>query len=105
VLHQNGDHVAPKVAETAFAVDAKALGDYVGVYSFGAHGDFVFTLKDGNLFGQLASQPAFQIYPSAKDMFFYKVVDAQLAFERDAAGKVIAVVLHQNGHDTRAPKK
>lgn len=105
VLHQNGDHVAPKVTETAFAVDAKTLGDYVGVYSFGAHGDFVFTLKDDALFAKLATQPAFQVFPSAKDKFFYKVVDAQLTFERDAAGKVIAVVLHQNGHDTRAPKK
>ena len=54
---------------------------------------------------QLATQPAFQVYPSAKDKFFYKVVDARLTFERDAAGKVIAVVLHQNEHDTRAPKK
>jgi serine-type D-Ala-D-Ala carboxypeptidase/endopeptidase len=105
VLHQNGDHVAPKVTDTAFSVDAKTLRDYVGVYSFGAHGDFVFTLKDGQLFAQLATQSAFQVYPGGKDAFFYKVVDAQLSFERDGAGKVIAVVLHQNGHDTRAPKK
>jgi D-alanyl-D-alanine-carboxypeptidase/D-alanyl-D-alanine-endopeptidase len=42
---------------------------------------------------------------SAKDEFFYKVVDAQLSFHRDATGKVAAVVLHQNGLDMRAPKK
>jgi CubicO group peptidase (beta-lactamase class C family) len=105
VLHQNGDHVAPKLTDAAFAVDAKTLGEYAGVYSLGSFGDFVFTLKDGQLFAQLATQPAFPVYPSAKDKFFYKVVDAQLGFERDGAGKVIAVVLHQNGHDTRAPKK
>jgi len=105
VLHQGADYVAPKVAEAAFAVDAKTLGEYAGVYSLGAFGDFIVTVKDGQLIAQLATQPAFQVYPSAKDKFFYKVVDAQLSFERDAAGKVIAVVLHQNGHDTRAPKK
>jgi serine-type D-Ala-D-Ala carboxypeptidase/endopeptidase len=32
------------------------------------------------------------------------VVDAQLAFETDASGKVAAVVLHQNGIDQRAPR-
>ena len=106
VLHQNGDHVAPKVTDQSeMAVAAKDLADYAGVYSLGSHGDFVFTVKDGQLIAQLANQPAFQVYPSAKDKFFYKVVDAQLTFERDATGKVIAVVLHQNGHDTRVPKK
>jgi hypothetical protein len=33
------------------------------------------------------------------------VVVAALTFERDPAGKVVAVVLHQNGLDMRAPKK
>jgi hypothetical protein len=32
------------------------------------------------------------------------MVDAQLDFERDADGKVIAVVLHQNGRDMRAER-
>src|SRR5262249_42200384 len=36
--------------------------------------------------------------------FFYKVVDAQLHFELDPAGKAVAVVLHQNGRDVRAPR-
>jgi hypothetical protein len=31
-------------------------------------------------------------------------VEAQLDFERDAGGKVVAVVLHQNGRDLRAPR-
>jgi hypothetical protein len=32
------------------------------------------------------------------------VVDAQLDFERDGGGKVVAVILHQSGHDMRAPR-
>jgi hypothetical protein len=49
-----------------------------------------------------ARQPTFPIFASAKDKFFLKIVDAQLDFERGAGGKVVAVVLHQNGRDIRA---
>ena len=44
------------------------------------------------------------IFTSAEDKFFYKVVAAQLDFERDGGQKVVAVVLHQNGRDMRAPR-
>ena len=36
--------------------------------------------------------------------FFYKIIDARVSFERDAGGKVNALVLHQNGLDQRAKK-
>jgi serine-type D-Ala-D-Ala carboxypeptidase/endopeptidase len=42
------------------------------------------------------------IFASAKDKFFLQVADAQLDFERDPGGNVVAVVLHQNGRDMRA---
>jgi hypothetical protein len=44
------------------------------------------------------------MFASAKDRFFLKTVDADLDFERDACGKVAAVVLHQNGRDIRASR-
>ena len=110
VLHQNGDHTARKLAASEIppapkeiALDAATSGDYVGRYQF----DFAMldvTLKGDHLEAQLTRQAALPIFPSAKDRFFYKAVDAQLDFERDAAGKVIAVVLHQNGGDMRAPR-
>jgi hypothetical protein len=31
-------------------------------------------------------------------------VASQIRFKRDASGKVVALVLHQNGRDMRAPK-
>jgi hypothetical protein len=61
-------------------------------------------LKSDHLEAQLTGQAAFPIFASAKDKFFYKVVDAQLDFERDGGGKVTAVVLRQNGRDMRAPR-
>jgi len=59
--------------------------------------------RDGDRFmAQLGAQAAAQIYAETEKDFFYKVVDAQLTFEIDADGKVVAVVLHQNGLRPRA---
>jgi serine-type D-Ala-D-Ala carboxypeptidase/endopeptidase len=106
VLHQNGDHAAPKLSAAepkAITLDAATLADYAGKYRFD-FGVLDVALKSDHLDAQLTGQPAFPIFASARDRFFYKIVDAQLAFERDADGKVVAVVLHQNGRDIRAPR-
>jgi hypothetical protein len=61
-------------------------------------------VKDGQLYVQPTGQPAIPGYASAKDKFFSTVVDAQIDFVRDNQGNVIALVLHQNGLDHRAPR-
>ena len=110
VLHQGGDHLAPRVdaAELppepkVITVDAQTLQSYVGKYAFDFGAALDVTLHDDQLEARLGPQQSFPVYPSAKDKFFYKVVDAQLEFERDAQGRIVAVILHQNGHDQRAP--
>jgi serine-type D-Ala-D-Ala carboxypeptidase/endopeptidase len=111
VLHQNGDHAAPKLSASELppelreiALDAATLGDYVGKYRLGPGAIVDFTLRGDHLETQITGQPAFPVYASAKDKFFLKIVDAQLDFERDTGGKVVAMVLHQNGRDIRAPR-
>jgi CubicO group peptidase (beta-lactamase class C family) len=110
VLHQNGDHAAPKLSASELppelkeiAFDAATSGDYVGKYRFD-FGVLDVALKGDHLEAQLTGQGALPIFASGKDKFFYKAVDAQIDFERDGAGKVITVVLHQNGRDMRAPR-
>jgi serine-type D-Ala-D-Ala carboxypeptidase/endopeptidase len=111
VLHQNGDRAAPKLSASELPpepqeieLDAATLGEYVGKFRLSASVVVDFTLKGDHLETQITGQPAFPVFASAKDKFFLKVVDAQLDFERDAGGKVIAVVLRQNGRDIRAPR-
>ena len=111
VLHQNGNHRAQKLSASElppepkeFAFDAAASGDYVGKYQFDFGAVLDVALKGDHLEAQLTGQAGFPIFARAKDKFFYKVVDAQLDFERDGSGKVIAAVLHQNGRDMRAPR-
>jgi len=80
-------------------LDQPTLQSYVGSYVHAGY-TYLVTLADGHLFAKLATQPAFEIYPSAKDHFYYKVVDAQVDFARDASGKVVTLTLHQNGRDS-----
>lgn len=112
VLHQHGDRVAPRVGtQTAaaatphsVALDATTLANYIGHYQLAPSAVIDITVKDGQPFVQLTGQPAFPLFASAKDKFFLRVVDAQIDFERDAGGKVVALTLHQNGADRRAPR-
>jgi hypothetical protein len=111
VLHQNGDRSAPKLSASEIppepqevALDAATSGEYLGTYQFDFGLMLDVALKGDHLEAQVTGQGALPIFASSKDKFFYKVVDAQLDFERDGAGKVVAVVLHQNGRDMRAPR-
>ena len=66
---------------------------------------FLIVTREGSRFlAQLTGQAAYDVFPESEKDFFYKVVDAQLTFETDAQGKAVAVVLHQNGFDQRAPR-
>lgn len=73
------------------------LASYVGRYEFAPTFVIAITHENGRLYAQATDQPKFRIYAEAKDRFFYKVVDARLEFERDAAGAVTSTSLVQNG--------
>ena len=95
---------APPKQRTAIEVRAEVLNTYVGTYQLAPSFAIEVTLKDGALFGRPTDQPAFRLWPESETDFFLKEVDAQITFERDAQGRVTALVLHQNGQDTRGAK-
>jgi len=114
VLHQNGrDMPAPRIEgdlpkpaeHKEIAIDAKIFDGYVGEYQLAPGFTITVTRSGDGLFAQLTGQPMFPVYPEGERDFFYKVVDAQLTFETDAAGKATKVTLHQNGRDMPAPRK
>ncbi len=111
-LHQNGrDLPAARSADPVPQVEfppAESLTELVGEYDFGSYqpGSTIKVQARGDvLTAQLTGQPAFPVFASAKDRFDFDVVEATLTIERDTDGKVVAVVLHQNGADMRAPRK
>jgi len=109
VLHQNGRDQRAKriegepVMPKAIVLDAAALDGCAGRYQTAlAPGASLTITRDGtHLFAQLTGQPKAEIFPQSATEFFYKVVDAQITFERDAEGKATAAVLHQMGRDLR----
>ena len=94
----------PPPAPEETALPAEALRDYGGRYPLAPQFALTVTETDGALFVQATGQGKLPVFPSAKDEFFYEVVDARLSFQRDAAGKVTGLVLHQNGLDHHAPR-
>ncbi|HEV3073676.1 MAG TPA: serine hydrolase [Thermoanaerobaculia bacterium] len=93
-----------RVARQEVALPLATLGDYVGMYSIDKQLRFTILRRGDGLVARLTGQPFFVIFPSAKDEFFYKVVDAQLSFHRNAAGAVDLLTLHQNGRDLPAKR-
>jgi serine-type D-Ala-D-Ala carboxypeptidase/endopeptidase len=85
-------------------LDRAILQEYLGTYTAAGQGTFTVTLRNGDLYVRLSRQAELPVYASAKDEFFYKVVDAQITFNRNAAGAVTSLTLHQNGQDLTAPK-
>jgi CubicO group peptidase (beta-lactamase class C family) len=82
---------------------AAALANYAGTYKRGS-ATFVVTVDADRVFSKLDDQDAVQIFPSAKDRFFLKVVHASIAFSRNASGAVNALTLHQGGQDLEFKK-
>lgn len=82
---------------TEIAMPAADLQPYAGVYDFTPQFAITVALRDGVLVAQATDQPALRIYAEARDRFFYRAVEAELHFQRDAAGNVVSVTLVQGG--------
>ncbi|RYE01795.1 MAG: serine hydrolase [Sphingomonadales bacterium] len=81
-----------------------SLQAYVGTYDVSPSFGFVTRVEGGKLIVQATRQGPLELHAESADHFFFKEVDAQIVFTRDAAGKVDGAVLHQNGREMKAPK-
>lgn len=113
VLHQNGiDQTAEKISSeipkekerAAIHLDSKLYDNYVGRYELSPDATFTLRRQGDHLMAQLTGQSFFEIFPTSETEFFYKVVDAQLTFEKNSKGEITALILHQNGIDQKAKK-
>lgn len=111
ILHQNGDRKAQRLTDykppmhSEIKVDPQILADYVGKYVLAPGIEFDVKLENELLQVQLTGQPRHPLFAEAENKFFYKVVDAQITFVKDASGRVTSLVLHQNGRDQTAKRK
>jgi CubicO group peptidase (beta-lactamase class C family) len=115
-LHQNGANMPAKRIEgegapaaapkghKEISVDPKLFDGYVGQYQLAPNFILTITREGDQLFAQATGQPKVQIFPEGERDFFYKVVDAQITFETDAAGRATSLTLHQNGANMPAKR-
>ena len=92
------------VTHTEITIDAKLLDDYAGAYSL-PMGTFNVTRDGDRLMGAPGGQGRQQLVPFARDKFFVRSVDAEVEFRRDASGKVVEMVLQQDGNEMRGARK
>ncbi len=99
-----GTFEAPK-ARAEVVLNPQQIASYPGEYVLAPTFSIVVTAEGGRLFGQATGQPKFELFASAVDEVFLKVVDAQISFGRDGEGKVTHLTLHQNGAHQKAMRK
>jgi D-alanyl-D-alanine-carboxypeptidase/D-alanyl-D-alanine-endopeptidase len=90
---------------TEMAVDPAVLEAYVGVYQLAPTFAITVTREGSSLYAQATGQQRFQLFAETPTEFFLKVVDAQITFEKDSAGKVIRLILHQGGQNAPGVKQ
>jgi CubicO group peptidase (beta-lactamase class C family) len=93
----------PAPAE-AVAVDAEILQSYVGQYELAPGFILTVTREGTQLKVQATGQPQFPVFAKTQNVFFLKVVEAQLTFNQNASGQVESVTLHQGGRDITGKK-
>lgn len=80
------------------------LQKMVGTYEIQPGFDMKITLENNQLFTQLTGQSPFPLFAETETLFFLKVVDAQLQFEKDEKGAVSSAFLLQNGNKIEAKR-
>jgi len=85
-------------------VAPEVLAQYVGVYELAPAFKIMITVEGNQLMAQATGQAKLPIFASSPTKFFYKVVDAQIEFLKDAKGVVSSLVLYQNNREMPAPR-
>ncbi|MEL6447070.1 MAG: serine hydrolase domain-containing protein [Pseudomonadota bacterium] len=105
VAKKTSDEVVEAPEPVEVTLDDAAFDAFVGEFAMmAAPVKFTIRRREGGLEAQITGQPFFPIFAKGDDVFFYKVVEAELHFERDEAGAVNALMLHQGGIRQRATR-
>ncbi|MDC6390720.1 serine hydrolase [Maribacter sp. PR1] len=85
-------------------VPDEILETYIGKYALSPQ--FIITIsKEGNqMKAQATGQPMFDIFPKSNNVFYLKVVEAQLTFNSGENGEIESLTLKQGGQETTGSK-
>lgn len=92
-----GGEVQLASERVAVDVDHDTLGQYLGTYALAPTFKITITQDENGLVAQATGQQAFPLFNEAADMYFLKVVDAKIRFDRGEDGAITGLTLLQNG--------
>ncbi|MEQ1512719.1 MAG: serine hydrolase [Lysobacteraceae bacterium] len=97
----------PRTGESVptLALSAEELNAYAGEYPLMPNFALTVRAENGTLTAQATGQGAFPLAPTAKDVFEAPDFGIVIRFQRDAAGKVVALKLDQGGHTLDGQRK
>ena len=80
------------------------LDKFIGEYELAPGFTFTVTREGAQLYCQATGQERLEVFPESPVRFFFKVVDAVIEFQVDAAGAVGSMVLFQSGQDVKGKR-
>jgi hypothetical protein len=87
----------PPAEKVAIVLAPKELIKYIGKYELAPGAVIEVTTKENQIFAQLTGQPQFEMFPEREDVFFLKVVVAEIVFDKDTDGNITGLTLNQSG--------
>lgn len=93
-----------KTIKQFLSLKEEALDKYVGEYELTPTFSIVITRVGNQLFLQATDQPKFELFAEKETEFILKVVAARIIFNKDKTGKVIGLILKQDGADNPGRK-
>jgi CubicO group peptidase (beta-lactamase class C family) len=85
-------------------VDTATLNNYVGEYELAPTFKITIVQVGGGLKAQATGQAQFDVFAQTENVFFYKVVEAQIEFVKNEKGDVKGLILHQGGQNIPGKK-
>ena len=89
----------PPPERKEITVAEEILRAYVGEYQLTPALSITITLENGRLQAQPTGESKATLFAEAEDMFFLRVVNAQVRFTRTPSGEVTGLVLYQGGRE------
>jgi CubicO group peptidase (beta-lactamase class C family) len=86
------------------AVDKKIFQKLIGEYELMPGFIVTITTEGDKLYSQATGQSKLELHPESEYKYFFKEVDAQLEFMKDAKGKTVSVTLYQGGQKPNGKK-
>ena len=92
------------IVKKRIVLEDAILDTYIGQYALTPSLLLTITKENGGLVTQATGQQKINIYAEDQTKFFAVAIDAKLEFIKDAAGKVVSVILYQNGGQREAKR-